>query len=172
MDAVHLRARSGRRADRGFTLAEVLLVTVLVGVGIAGVSWLMTMAAMTQDVHASVDPESLLLAREIREMAATLPTAPSGMGAADSADEITSLESLDGATFSPPLRADGQTLSNMSGWSQSIDVSLRDLDDTNTVLSDTVRIVPKGERCVWRLDVTIAKSGTLVGNHTWWIAPQ
>lgn len=171
MDVIHQRARHGRRDSRGFTLAEVLLVTVLVGVGIAAVSWLMTMAAMTQEVHAASDAESIMIAREIRELASTLPTAPAGLGAADTGDEVVALDSLDGAVFSPPIRADKQVMTDLSGWTQSVDVSLRDLDDTDVVLDDDVRVVAQGERAVYRLEVTVSHSGALVGTHTWWIVP-
>lgn len=160
-----------RHRESGFTLAEVLLVTVLVGVGLVGVSWLMTMAAQTQAVHAESSSETIVVAREIRELAETLTRTPSGTGAATTYAEVTALDNLDGARFSPPIRADGVDFSGFAGWTQVVDISVRHVDDPTVVVDAGAPELVKGAGTVYLLQVDVQEGGSVLATHEWWIQP-
>ncbi|MCC6579203.1 MAG: prepilin-type N-terminal cleavage/methylation domain-containing protein [Phycisphaeraceae bacterium] len=98
-----------RRAQlrAGFTLIEVALATMIVGVGF--VAMLQLYAACTMQNGAAGDiTAATLLAGNVRERLADTP--------------FDDLESFDGATYGPPIDAQGNALADMSAFAQAIDV--------------------------------------------------
>jgi prepilin-type N-terminal cleavage/methylation domain-containing protein len=161
-----------RRSRAGFTLAEVLMVTVVVGVGVVGASWLMAMAAQTQSVQAANSTDTLNVAREIRELAGALSRVPSGSGAVTAFADVAALDSLDGAEFSPPILSDGSSSADYTGWTQRIDLSLRDATAPDTVIDAGVPEVVQGSGHVFLLEVEILDDNdALLDTHCWWITP-
>lgn len=149
------------------------MATVLVGLALVGVSWMMTASATSQALLQRDSADSLLMAREMLELARSLDRAPSGSGPATAADEVLALDSLDGASFSPPLRADLTAFDDLDDWTQQVDVDVVTVDDLETVVSETLPdSLPKGSDELLRLTVTILDgSGAEVDTHRWWIAP-
>ena len=142
-----------------------------------------------------------MLAREIRTLAGSLSTDGAGTGVATSADEIVALDSLDGASFSPPIRADRTVMTELDGWTQQIDVALYDMndatgtsvaksstglasaaakvqDDSTGISSGRVAVsesvvgrLPVGSTHLYLLTVTILDQGETVASHEWWLRP-
>ena len=160
------------RHARGFTLIEVLVTAAVLGVALISASWTMSGAASAKTV---LEPDAItasLLAREIHALANTLPKEPSGSVGATSAGGVQALDSLEGAVFSPPLRADLSTASDVTGWSQACDLAVFDLADLTTPTADdpTAGLPEDGTR-VYQLTVTVSQGGETMGTHSWWISP-
>jgi prepilin-type N-terminal cleavage/methylation domain-containing protein len=160
-----------RHTTHGFTLIEVLVASVVTGIALAAVSWTLLAAAQTQAVL-SEDPTPYLLAREIRELADVLPREPSGVVGVTHASNLMALDSLHGARFSPPVRANRTTQASLSGWSQRVTVSVCTLDDlaSTTGESPTTGVGRNAER-LYRLSVGIVHDGRDVGRFEWWLTP-
>jgi hypothetical protein len=120
----------------------------------------------------SEEPLAFLLARELRELAETLPREPSGGSPATSASEILALDTLDGAVFSPPLRANGSADSTLTGWSQETSLALCALSAPSVATAEDPRAGVQGnaER-VYRLTVSVRHQGALVDSFDWWLTP-
>ena len=170
--AVHLhRSPWSRRVQAGFTLLEVLLAALIAGMALAAVSWTMTSAAQAKAIL-SGDPRAYLLAREIRDLAESLPREPSGALAATSGSGILALDSLHGAVFSPPVRSDGTTETALAGWAQRVTLSVCSLDDPAgaTGESPTLGVARDAER-LYRLTVAVTFAGEPVDRFEWWLTP-
>lgn len=135
-----------RRAPRpaGFTLIETTLAIVIVGVGV------LSIVAAQQAYHIKNDyalrtGTAQQLAQEVRELMAGLPhhdphinahaTASYGLDAGESATSLGDYDDLDdfagtvavtgygdGAEFNPPIAADGNTIPELSQWTQRVEV--------------------------------------------------
>ena len=164
--------RHGRR-QRGFTITEVLVTTALVGTAFVATSWLTTSATRSQETYKrSQQVDTLQLAREIREMAMALRNEELAVaGPASLPEDIVALDSLDGATFSPPLRADGSVMTHLSGWSQRIDLSTAAKSNMQMKLSNTLAKPAKGSGEMYKLEVTIVEGVDDVASYEWWIKP-
>jgi len=169
-------ARLGPRARRealahGFTLVEVLLAALIAGIAMAAVSWTMTSAAQAKSVLAE-DPQAYLLAREIRELADSLPRQPSGVVGATLAADVLALDSLHGAVFSPPLRSNRTSQAALTGWAQRVSLAVCTLDDleTPTAESPTLGLARNAQR-LYRLTVAITYGGQPVDRFEWWLTP-
>jgi prepilin-type N-terminal cleavage/methylation domain-containing protein len=124
------RSAIRNRRRRGFTLIECALVTVIVGVGVLAI------VSAEQGFHQENDfsqraGTAMLLANEIRELTLGLPRNDPITGNATWGPEANELSPLDyddlddfagpgghGATISPPMNAQRQTIPNMTGWTQ------------------------------------------------------
>lgn len=130
-----------RHRQRGFTLIEAALTTVIVGTGVLAI------VAAQQAYHAKNGwavrtGTAMLLANEIRELTWYMPVRdpqdPTSVGV--EANEYTNGEpdvklfddlddfagpaggDLDGVTFSPPINALGLEIPDTQGWSQKVRV--------------------------------------------------
>ncbi|MGA2497254.1 MAG: hypothetical protein ABSH20_05910 [Tepidisphaeraceae bacterium] len=153
------------RHRRGFTLIEAALVTIIVGTGVVAVMQLLAAGSMScrqsQDLTTAVH-----LANQIHELSLglafsnTVNPAVWGPTAGQTLANYDNVTDLDGQTYSPPIDARRQTLTNLSGWSQSITV--------NSV--DPARItvtVPKGSTRAEQLTVNVSRNGQLVFTESW-----
>lgn len=168
--------RPGARARRealahGFTLVEVLLAALIAGIAMAAVSWTMTSAAQAKAVLTQ-DPQPYLLAREIRELAESLPRAPSGLLAATRGSDVLALDSLHGAIFTPPLRSNRTAQTALTGWAQRVSLAVCTLDDLEapTGESPTLGLAHDAQR-LYRLTVAVTKDGQTVDRFEWWLTP-
>jgi len=157
--------------SRGFTIIEILVATMLVGVALISTSWAMSSAARSKVVLEDRGFEAAMLAREIHEMAQSLPREPSGVVGVSKGADVEALDSLVGAVFSPPVRADGQTLSSKTGWSQSVDVKVCCLDDPSVKTDEALKGLSKNEEKLYQLEVTVSYDGAAVDTFSWWLAP-
>lgn len=156
----------------GFTLVEVLIAGVLASVTMVSVGWAMSAAASTKSILGDSISTAVVLAREIHALADALPRAPSGSVAARDASEVLALDSLDGAVFKPPLRADGSRETALPGWEQRVDLALYSLDDLQTATTEDPRdgVDPQSRR-LYQLRVTVLEDGAEVDTFVWWIRP-
>ena len=128
------------RRDRGFTLIEAALTTVIVGTGV------LSIVAAQQAYHQKNDwaqrtGTAMLLANELRELTMPMPAfdpitgqtfigpepGEAGIDDYDDLDDFAGV-SVDGGatypglTFNPPIDALGRTIPDMTAWSQQITV--------------------------------------------------
>jgi prepilin-type N-terminal cleavage/methylation domain-containing protein len=107
---------------QGFTLVEVLIAMILVGLAIAAL--MAANRALTQANSAGTELSTgELLAEQVREL--TMMT-----------DYPSLLGTFDGVTYSPPKGADGATLSGFDNYSQVVTVENVSDTDFETVVDD------------------------------------
>jgi hypothetical protein len=129
--------RRSRRAA-GFTLIEAALTTIIVGTGVLAI------IAAQQAYHmknnwATRTTTAMLLANEMRELTLQMPlhdpiTGESNYGPESDETSVVAYDDLDdfagvitsgsgaGTSFSPPLNALRQEISDLSGWTQRVRV--------------------------------------------------
>jgi len=128
----------GKRSNNGFSLVEVLIAVLLVGLAIAAL--MAANGAMTNANGAGAE----FLIGEIAELTAVLPVVdPQSEDATfgPEADETTlasydDLDDFDGATFSPPICAERSVLNSSAGFSQQITVENVSPADFEVVVGD------------------------------------
>ena len=120
--------------QRGFTLIEASLVTVIVGVGVLAIVSAQQAYHQQNDISTRMGT-ALLLANEMRELTLGLPQHSPISGTATFGPEAnetnpTQYDDLDdfagtngkGTTITPPMNSLRQTIPNMTGWSQVVTV--------------------------------------------------
>lgn len=155
-----------RRAAAGFSLLEVMLATLLLGLLMVAATTALGGAASAHQALVATPVESFALAREVHSLACVLPRdAGDGLPAASAAG-VARLEDLDGATFSPPISAARASLTHASGWSQEIAIDAVDLADPTAAAPD-----PDAPGVLLRLTVTVREGSSVRGTYTWWMTP-
>lgn len=177
------KRRPGRR-DRGFTLIEAALTTVIVGTGV------LSIVAAQQAYHQKNDwaqrtGTAMLLANEIRELTLPMPmadpiTGTATVGPESGENNINSYDDLDdfagvptggihpGTTFDPPIDALRRPIPDMAGWSQRVTAeSVWETDIASTAA------IPLGSTPMMRMSVDVLYRGPndpqaeLVTTLTW-----
>ena len=122
-----------RRRSAGFSLIEVLIAGMILSVAV------LSIVAAQQAFHqqnnvAEHYATALSLANEVREVMLGLPavdpiTGSTFFGAETDESNVTQYDDLDdfdgsgsGVTFSPPINALRQTITDLPGWSQQVTV--------------------------------------------------
>lgn len=158
--------RNSGRGD-GFTLVEVLVAVLLVGIAIAGL--MAANRALTQANGAAVDLSTAeFLAEQIRELTTPLAVRDPASGVTTfgpESDETSlaawdDLDDFDGAVFSPPVNARRETLNNFSAYSQHITVENVNPADFSQTVAD------HGSPFV-RVTVTVKMNGRDVTSANW-----
>ncbi len=136
-----------------FTLIEVLVAILLVGLAVTAL--LVTNRALTQSNSAGLEISTAeFLIEQIKELTALLAVIDPEDGFTRFGPEEASLadyddlDDFDGASFSPPINADRQTLNNFSAYRQQVTVqnvstsnfSLPVADHTSDVVRVTVQV--------------------------------
>ena len=122
--------RSGSPKARGaFSLIEVALATIIVGIGILAVVAGLGAGSRVNDAGRDLT-QAVFLADEIREWTVRLPFSDPNGGTS-----LSSLYNANGVTYSPPQDGLGQSISGMTGWSQVLMLSWRDPNRLNTTVS-------------------------------------
>jgi len=149
-----------KRYHKGFTLVEVLLAIVLVGLAIA--SLVVASGSFTKANAAGTYLSTAeFLAEQIRELTVPLPVVdPETENATfgPEADETTlahydDLDDFDGAVFSPPINAERATLNDFAAFTQQVTVQNVSAGNFEQVLADhgsyfvrvTVKVLLKSE---------------------------
>lgn len=150
---------------RGFTLIEVLVAVMLMGLAI--VSLLAANTAFTAANGAGTNLSTAeFLVEQIKELTMPLAvidpeTGISTFGAEEAAlAEYDDLDDFDGKVFSPPIDGRRQTLSNFSAFSQHITVQNVDPGNFEQV------IVDHGSNFV-RVIVTVSLNSQQISQSSW-----
>jgi prepilin-type N-terminal cleavage/methylation domain-containing protein len=160
------------RRLRGFTLVEVLITAFVIGTAFVAATWSMTATARTKAAYDAASSPAGFLAQEIFNLADGLPRTPSGTIGVTSGGAVAALDSLEGASFSPPILSDGTLAPGLAGWRQSVDLSIYSLDNLVTPCNlDPADGLPAESSYVYRLEVTIKQDGKLVDTFSWWLRP-
>lgn len=122
MVAEAIQDRKSQMKKSGFTLIEALVAIILVGLAIvalvaAGSSFTRANAAGAELATAE------FLIEQIREMTAMLP--------------YDGLDSFDGASFCPPVDADGTVLNDFAAFTQKVTVENVSQSDLQEVVDDS-----------------------------------
>lgn len=133
--------KNTRRKD-GFTLIEVLIAILLIGLAI--VSLISANGAFTQANGAGVElSTSEFLIEQIRELTTVLPvidpntgTSTFGPEASETLADYDDLDDFNGASFSPPISADRNALNDLSAYTQQITVENVSASDFEQVVSN------------------------------------
>jgi prepilin-type N-terminal cleavage/methylation domain-containing protein len=130
------------RCRDGFTLIEVLISIMLVGLAI--VSLISANGAFTQANGAGVELSTAeFLIEQIRELSTVLEVidpntgmATFGPEAAETLADYDDLDDFHGAVFSPPISADRNSLTDLSAYSQQITVENVNASDFEQVVGN------------------------------------
>ncbi len=99
-----------RQLNSGFSLIEVLIAVILVGLAIA--SLVAANIAFTKANAAGTNLSTAeFLVEQVRERSISV-----------NYDDLYGLEHFDGVTFSPPINADGESLNDFAAFSEQITV--------------------------------------------------
>lgn len=127
---------------RGFTLIEVLVAIILVGLAIASLVAANNAFTMANGLGTDLSTAEFLI-EQIRELTIMLPvvdpnteTAVFGPESGENLANYNDLDDFDGLTFSPPIGADRSTLSAFGAFSQIIIVENVDPSNFEQVVSD------------------------------------
>ena len=156
---------------RGVTLIEVLMSTLIVSLVIVSASWALSSASSSKHLRTEDPAVAALLAREIHELAIGVPTAASGDPAATTWAGVTALDTLDGARFSPPILATGETAPVDATWVQEVSVEVYALADSTVAVFDTYEPVDPASGQIYKLSVHMTQRGADMGTWWWWIKP-
>ncbi len=128
------------RYEDGFSLIEVLIAILLVGLAIA--SLVTANSAFTKANGAGVELSTAeFLIEQIRELSILLPVIdPDGgstFGPEETLlDDYDDLDDFDGASFSPPIGADRKPLNDLAAFSQQITVENVNASDFEQIVID------------------------------------
>ena len=130
-----------RQLNRGFSLIEVLIAIMLVGIAIA--SLVAANSSFTKANSAGTELSTAeFLVEQVRELAVLLPvidpnTGESTFGPEEATlAEYDDLDDFDNASFSPPISADREVLNDFAAFSQQITVENVDAGDFEQVVTD------------------------------------
>lgn len=164
-------ARGLTRRERGFSLIEAMIATVLVGIGVAAML-VATKSATEVNAAGQEITQAGYLAQEIREWTLKLPfidpdpgdaSNPPGPDGSDPQVFVDDLDDLMNVTYSPPRDANGNAIAGMDAWSQTVTLEWKAPDSLlTTVLDGTSDIV--------RVNVVIARNGRTVLSAGWLVA--
>ena len=149
----------------GFTLVEVLMAVVLIGLAIAAL--LGANGALTRVNGAGVDlTTSEFLVEQIRELTAVLPVVDPVTGTATFGPEEATLaayddvDDFDGRTFSPPIDAGRNPLNDLAAFSQVVTVQ-------NVNPSNFEQVVADHSTAFVKITVQIRHNGQTLNSSSW-----
>ena len=166
------RVATNRGRRRGFTLIETAVATAIVGLGVAAVMVATGSGTRMNDAGKKLT-EAAFLAQELREWTIGLPFSdpneadqgnPPGPDGSNPQVFVDDLDDLMGVTYSPPRNARGTAITDMSDWSQHIELTWRDPDNL-------VSVVAAGLTDVIHVEVSLSCRGTEV-MKTGWLVTQ
>jgi len=127
---------------RGFSLVEVLIAVILVGLAIASLVAANSSFTKANSVGTDLSTAEFLI-EQIRELTTLLPvidpndgTSIFGPEAGETLANYDDLDDFDGASFSPPIGADREVLNDFAAFSQQITVENVDPGDFEQVVSN------------------------------------
>lgn len=158
---------TSKKYMRGFSLIEVLLAIILVGIAVA--SLVAANASFTKENSAGTELSTAeFLIEQIRELTIQLPvvdpeteyaTFGPEAGEATVAD-YDDLDDFDGADFSPPINADRALLNDFAPYHQQITVE-------NVSAGDFEQVIADGTSSFVRVTVTISINSIQITSADW-----
>ncbi len=161
------RIRSRAPAANGFTLVEVLMAVVIIGIAIAALVG--ANGAFTQVNGAAINLSTAeFLIEEIRELTTMLPVIDPESGTAEfgpEADETTvadydDLDDFDNANFCPPVDVSATAMTDFGSFTQQVTV-----ENVNPASLETP--VPDHSEDFVRITVAILQNNRLVSSASW-----
>ncbi len=154
------------KRSHGFTLVEVLIATILVGLAIA--SLMAANRAFTTANDAGTDLSTAeFLIEQVKELMSLLPVvdpqteiATFGPETSETLAGYDDLDDFDGASFSPPINADRSVLADYTTFSQQVTVQNVSASDFEQVVSD------HGSYFV-RVTVSVYQNAQLITSASW-----
>ena len=154
------------RCQEGFTLIEVLIAILLIGLAI--VSLISANGAFTQANAAGAElSTSEFLIEQIRELTTALPvidpstgTSTFGPETSETLANYNDLDDFNGASFSPPISADRNTLADLSAYTQQITVE-------NVSASDFEQVVGNHSSFFVRVTVRVFLNAREISSSRW-----
>jgi len=154
------------RRKNGFTLIEVLIAILLVGLAI--VSLISANGALTQANGAGIELSTAeFLIEQIRELTTVLPvidpntgTTTFGPEASETLASYNDLDDFHGASFSPPISASRNALNNLSAYTQQITVE-------NVSASDFEQVVSNHSSFFVRVNVKVLLNTREISSASW-----
>lgn len=160
------------RNARGFTYVEVLVAAMLIGLALVTATASLDSTVQLKSELDSDPGTAHLLAKEMYELALALPSEPAGTIGATTAADVTALDALIGASFTPPLRADLTDYTAYSTWTQQTALTVYDIADLDTPSGDSAADgIDEHESKLYKLSVTVLDGGETQGTYHWWIQP-
>ncbi len=156
---------------RGFCLAEVLVASAIVGIGVTAIMTAMETGTKVNAAGKELT-QAVFLTQEIREWTLLLPFRdpdpgdagnPPGSDGSDPQVFVDDLDDLLGVTYGPPRDGTGTAIGGMDGWSQQIDLEWKNPDDLTTTATP-------GASDVIRVNVSILHNGRTVLSSGWLVA--
>ena len=148
---------------RGFSLAEVVVATAVVGIGVSAMM-VATKSGTQVNMAGREITQATFLAQEMRELTLRLPFSdqdpgdmdnPPGPDGSDPQVFVDDLDDLMDVTFSPPRDAATEPIPDMDDWAQTIKLTWRDRDNL------TATLAPGTGNMIY-VDVTISHQGRTV----------
>jgi len=154
------------RHKNGFTLIEVLIAILLVGLAIAAL--ISANGALTQANGAGIELSTAeFLIEQIRELTTVLPVIDPTTGTTtfgpETSETLASYDDIDdfnGASFSPPISADRNSLNDLSAYTQQITVQ-------NVSESNFEQVVSNHSSFFVRVDVKILLNAREISSARW-----
>ncbi len=158
------------RRSAGFTLMEVMVAIVLIGIGISA-----SLVGMSTSVNTAHEGKNVLqsgdLAGYIKQLSRSLYFEDPSLEGIDfgpeesenGIDDYDDIDDLDGLTLSPPVGADRSVLTGFQGWSQVIQVFALD-PDTFEVTTDV------SESSIRRIEVEVRNGTRSLGRFQWLVS--
>lgn len=154
------------RSRNGFTLIEVMIAVVLVGLSITALAVATNSFTLANGAGADLSTAEFLV-EQIRELTTLLPVADppetswttfgpeeAGLATYDDVDDF------DNATFSPPINASRAALNELAGFSQQVTAENVSSSNFDTVVAD--RSSP-----FVRITVNVRQNSDLISSATW-----
>ena len=171
-----MRRSRGSKGRGAFSLVEVALATVIVGIGIVAV--IASLQAGSRVNGAGRDlTQAVFLAQEIREWTVRLPfrdpdpgdannpPGPDGISPQTFVDDLDDLYDPAGLVYCPPRDGLGLPISGMTGWSQVLMLSWRDPNGLTATVSP-------GASTIINVKVSVRFRGKEVLATSWLVAKR
>ena len=150
---------------KGFSLAEVLIAIVLVGLSITALVMASSSFTMANGAGADLSTAEFLI-EQIRELTVSMPVAdPCSVTWTFGAEESTlteydDVDDFDGLTFSPPINAGKETLDDLAAFSQRVTVQNVSQSNFDAVVGDQASDFV-------RVTVEVLQNGAVIGSTSW-----
>lgn len=142
---MHNTQYTKRNMRYGFTLIEVLVAIILVGLAVASLMGANISFSKSNGTGDDLSTAEFLI-EQIRDRTALL--------------DYDNLHNLDGISYSPPIDADGQQLSGLSALSQQVIVE--NVSDSNFEL-----VVADGSSNFLRVTAKVIRNGKEISSANW-----